>query len=107
MSVISFSDVSTNVILPEFSALSHVEACALLRCLGPGIMATYVDILKSEFPEIDSELFDYITGERPRSSRWFRSAGTAVRRPAGAAQTGLQPARRSHCRSSSASELTG
>lgn len=28
-------------------------------------MATYVDILKSEFPEIDSELFDYITGERP------------------------------------------
>lgn len=30
-----------------------------------GIMATYVDILKSEFPEIDSEVFDYITGERP------------------------------------------
>ncbi|KAM3616781.1 uncharacterized protein V6R79_023401 [Siganus canaliculatus] len=29
---------------------------------GPGIMATYVDILKSEFPEIDSEVFDYITG---------------------------------------------
>ena len=28
-------------------------------------MATYVDILKSEFPEIDSELFDYITGETP------------------------------------------
>lgn len=26
-------------------------------------MATYVDILKNEFPEIDSELFDYITGE--------------------------------------------
>uniref|UniRef100_A0A7N6FFE0 ATP-binding cassette sub-family F member 3 n=1 Tax=Anabas testudineus TaxID=64144 RepID=A0A7N6FFE0_ANATE len=26
------------------------------------IMATYVDILKNEFPEIDSELFDYITG---------------------------------------------
>ncbi|XP_070761674.1 ATP-binding cassette sub-family F member 3 [Enoplosus armatus] len=25
-------------------------------------MATYVDILKSEFPEIDSEVFDYITG---------------------------------------------
>uniref|UniRef100_A0A3Q1J9G6 ATP-binding cassette sub-family F member 3 n=1 Tax=Anabas testudineus TaxID=64144 RepID=A0A3Q1J9G6_ANATE len=25
-------------------------------------MATYVDILKNEFPEIDSELFDYITG---------------------------------------------
>lgn len=28
-------------------------------------MATYVDILKNEFPEIDSEVFDYITGERP------------------------------------------
>lgn len=26
-------------------------------------MATYVDILKSEFPEIDCEVFDYITGE--------------------------------------------
>ncbi|MEQ2263855.1 ATP-binding cassette sub- F member 3, partial [Xenotaenia resolanae] len=25
-------------------------------------MATYVDILKTEFPEIDTELFDYITG---------------------------------------------
>ncbi|XP_068172766.1 ATP-binding cassette sub-family F member 3 [Antennarius striatus] len=25
-------------------------------------MATYVEILKSEFPEIDAELFDYITG---------------------------------------------
>uniref|UniRef100_A0A3Q3G8H4 ABCF3 PWI-like helical bundle domain-containing protein n=1 Tax=Kryptolebias marmoratus TaxID=37003 RepID=A0A3Q3G8H4_KRYMA len=25
-------------------------------------MATYVDILKREFPEIDTELFDYITG---------------------------------------------
>ncbi|XP_069029207.1 ATP-binding cassette sub-family F member 3 [Embiotoca jacksoni] len=31
-------------------------------CPGPGIMATYVEILKSEFPEIDVELFDYITG---------------------------------------------
>ena len=27
------------------------------------IMATYVDILKSEFPEIDTEVFDYITGK--------------------------------------------
>ncbi|KAJ8271150.1 hypothetical protein GJAV_G00123320 [Gymnothorax javanicus] len=26
------------------------------------IMATYVDILRSEFPEIDTEVFDYITG---------------------------------------------
>nr|XP_040039640.1 ATP-binding cassette sub-family F member 3-like [Gasterosteus aculeatus aculeatus] len=25
-------------------------------------MATYVDILKSEFPEIDTEVFNYITG---------------------------------------------
>uniref|UniRef100_A0AAQ6A168 ATP-binding cassette sub-family F member 3 n=1 Tax=Amphiprion ocellaris TaxID=80972 RepID=A0AAQ6A168_AMPOC len=47
---------------PEFPALSHFDACASHRCPGPGIMATYVDILKSEFPEIDSELFDYITG---------------------------------------------
>lgn len=29
-------------------------------------MATYVEILKNEFPEIDSEVFDYITGESPR-----------------------------------------
>ncbi|KAG5269400.1 hypothetical protein AALO_G00201600 [Alosa alosa] len=29
---------------------------------GRSIMATYVDILKSEFPEIDTEVFDYITG---------------------------------------------
>ncbi|XP_028320208.1 ATP-binding cassette sub-family F member 3 [Gouania willdenowi] len=41
--------------------LSHVHACApgLVRV---GIMATYVEILKTEFPEIDVELFDYITG---------------------------------------------
>ncbi|KAJ8410667.1 hypothetical protein AAFF_G00186240 [Aldrovandia affinis] len=30
--------------------------------LGRCIMATYVDILKSEFPEIDTQVFDYITG---------------------------------------------
>lgn len=42
--------------------LTH--ACRGGRSLGPGIMATYVDILKSEFPEIDTEVFDYITGER-------------------------------------------
>lgn len=41
-----------------------VDACAFRSTLsGPGIMATYVDILKTEFPEIDTELFDYITGE--------------------------------------------
>ncbi|XP_035276093.1 ATP-binding cassette sub-family F member 3-like isoform X2 [Anguilla anguilla] len=32
--------------------------CGRSRC----IMATYVDILRSEFPEIDTEVFDYITG---------------------------------------------
>lgn len=26
-------------------------------------MATYVEILNNEFPEIDSEVFDYITGK--------------------------------------------
>ncbi|KAM4628304.1 ATP-binding cassette sub-family F member 3 [Polymixia lowei] len=36
----------------------RVAACGQGRC----IMATYVDILKSEFPEIDTEVFDYITG---------------------------------------------
>ncbi|GLD68634.1 ATP-binding cassette sub-family F member 3-like isoform X1 [Lates japonicus] len=46
----------------KFTALSHIDACASRQRPGPGIMATYVDILKSEFPEIDSELFDYITG---------------------------------------------
>lgn len=48
---------------PEFTALSHFDACASRQSPGPGIMATYVDILKSEFPEIDCEVFDYITGE--------------------------------------------
>ncbi|KAJ7995127.1 hypothetical protein DPEC_G00241340 [Dallia pectoralis] len=33
------------------------SSCAL----GRYIMATYVDILKSEFPEIDTEVFEYIT----------------------------------------------
>ncbi|XP_061097924.1 ATP-binding cassette sub-family F member 3-like [Conger conger] len=32
--------------------------CGRSRC----IMATYVDILRSEFPEIDTEVFDYIIG---------------------------------------------
>ncbi|XP_023817717.1 ATP-binding cassette sub-family F member 3 isoform X2 [Oryzias latipes] len=31
------------------------------RCAGPAIMASYVEILKSEFPAMDRELFDYIT----------------------------------------------
>lgn len=31
-------------------------------------MATYVEILNNEFPEIDSEVFDYITGESPRTA---------------------------------------
>lgn len=29
---------------------------------GVCMMAAYVQILKSEFPQIDSEVFDYITG---------------------------------------------
>ncbi|XP_047195494.1 ATP-binding cassette sub-family F member 3 [Hippoglossus stenolepis] len=41
---------------------SHIDACTPRLSPGPGNMATYVDILKSEFPEIDAELFDYITG---------------------------------------------
>lgn len=44
-------------------------------------MATYVDILKSEFPEIDAELFDYITGERPGTGPLSGGERAAVRRP--------------------------
>lgn len=68
-------------------------------------MATYVEILKSEFPEIDSELFDYITGERPGSQplsardrvtvccgqRYCLSAvHGSVLQPGGALHTGLK-----------------
>ena len=51
------------------------------------IMATYVDILKSEFPEIDTEVFDYITGKArsagplsagPRKSARFGRAARSV-----------------------------
>lgn len=52
-------------------------------------MATYVEILKNEFPEIDSEVFDYITGERPRpelnpehnsaAARWHHTPGSDLR----------------------------
>lgn len=50
--------------MTSYAALSHIGACAPRRAQGrPGIMATYVEIVKSEFPEIDSEVFDYITGE--------------------------------------------
>lgn len=41
-------------------------------------MATYVEIVKNEFPEIDSEVFSYITGERAgveRNSAQNRAAG--------------------------------
>lgn len=31
-------------------------------------MASYVEILKSEFPAMDRELFDYITGESARGA---------------------------------------
>lgn len=47
-------------------------------CVCETIMAAaYVEILRSEFPDIDSELFDYITGERPnrQSPRAPGSAG--------------------------------
>ncbi|XP_043926120.1 ATP-binding cassette sub-family F member 3 [Protopterus annectens] len=36
-------------------------------------MATYVDILRSEFPEIDGELFSYVTGILDTSSSDFES----------------------------------
>lgn len=36
--------------------------CPAARCVWVCMMAAYVEILKNEFPQIDSELFDYITG---------------------------------------------
>lgn len=42
-------------------------------------MATYVEILKNEFPEIDSEVFDYITGESPRTELTPEQNSAAVR----------------------------
>lgn len=56
------------LLLPQSTTVSHICACAWRQSPGPGIMATYVDILKSEFPEIDTELFDYITGRRPTAA---------------------------------------
>lgn len=52
-------------------------------------MATYVDILKSEFPEIDSEVFDYITGERPGTEPLCAGDRVAVCRAGGPVPTGL------------------
>lgn len=52
-------------------------------------MATYVDILKNEFPEIDSELFDYITGETPGTEPLSAGDRAAVSLPRGAVQTGF------------------
>lgn len=42
-------------------------------------MASYVEILKSEFPAMDRELFDYITGEAACGARagWPGLAGPA------------------------------
>lgn len=41
----------------------HVLAPVRMRFVsGLCVMAAYVDILKSEFPLIDCEVFDYITG---------------------------------------------
>lgn len=51
-------------------------------------MATYVDILKSEFPEIDSEVFDYITGETPETE----PSCCRCAHPGGAVLTGLYSA---------------
>lgn len=56
------------LLLPSSTTVAHIGACVWRQRPGPGIMATYVDILKSEFPEIDTELFDYITGKRPTSA---------------------------------------
>lgn len=76
---------------------------------GPGIMATYVDILKSEFPEIDTELFDYITGERPGTDLPCAGDRGAVCRAEGAVQTGLKlpVGREAAALSFGANELTG
>lgn len=44
-------------------------------------MATCAEILRSEFPEIDGQVFDYVTGEPGRVSAlrgwWWGSGGTS------------------------------
>lgn len=52
-------------------------------------MATYVDILKSEFPEIDSEVFNYITGERPGTEPLCAGDRAAVCRAGRAGRAGV------------------
>lgn len=70
--------------LPQSTTASHIRACVWRQSPGPGIMATYVDILKSEFPEIDTELFDYITGRRSTSlTLWTREEGCCPARLGG------------------------
>lgn len=63
--LIQFITTTETLPLPQSTTVSHIGACVWRQSPGPAIMATYVDILKSEFPEIDTELFDYITGRKP------------------------------------------
>ena len=46
-------------------------------------MATCAEILRSEFPEIDGQVFDYVTGERNRinalGNRKWKSLGERLR----------------------------
>lgn len=52
-------------------------------------MATCADILRSEFPEIDGQVFDYVTGERnrinclgrPKWRSWGKTEGGQCSRP--------------------------
>lgn len=58
----------------------------------PANMATYVEIVKNEFPEIDSEVFAYITGESAgveASSEQNRTAGPWNFKHRGASLMGL------------------
>lgn len=52
-------------------------------------MATCAEILRSEFPEIDGQVFDYVTGERHRERSGSRREGETK----GAWGGGLQPGR--------------
>lgn len=66
------------------------EVSARLRRREPNWnMATCAEILRSEFPEIDGQVFDYVTGERNRvkplgRSKWksgIKTTGGQCRRP--------------------------
>ncbi|MEQ2165678.1 hypothetical protein GOODEAATRI_019607, partial [Goodea atripinnis] len=64
----AFPPAPTVKLSPVLSADPSNTEAAITRSGWPGIMATYVDILKTEFPEIDTELFDYITASRDDSA---------------------------------------